>query len=85
MLRQFRDRWLLTNAPGRAFVDAYYRWSPPVAQVIANSAPLRFGARVVLTPVIFAVEYPLPLVLCLAAMLLWVRRFLKRRSERLAS
>jgi hypothetical protein len=52
MLRRFRDRRLLTNGLGRAFVAAYSRWSPPAARVIASSAPLRLIARVALVPVI---------------------------------
>jgi hypothetical protein len=44
-LRQFRDRWLLTNAPGRAFVSFYYRTSPPVADTIAANDGLRLLVR----------------------------------------
>jgi predicted outer membrane repeat protein len=40
VLRRFRDRRLLTNAPGRAFVRAYYRYSPPVASFIAGGSLL---------------------------------------------
>ncbi|MFO1511242.1 MAG: CFI-box-CTERM domain-containing protein [Steroidobacteraceae bacterium] len=36
VLRRFRDRWLLTNPPGRAFVAWYYRTSPPIADYIAD-------------------------------------------------
>jgi hypothetical protein len=57
-LRAFRDRYLLTNAPGRLFVALYYRLSPPVAHVIAEHAWMRAVVRVALTPVIFAVEHP---------------------------
>jgi hypothetical protein len=31
VLRKFRDRYLLTNAPGKAFVRFYYKHSPPIA------------------------------------------------------
>jgi hypothetical protein len=31
MLREFRDRVLLTSTPGRAFVSWYYSWSPDAA------------------------------------------------------
>ena len=39
LLRDFRDRRLLTNGIGRAFVAAYYRWSPPAARAIAVLGP----------------------------------------------
>jgi hypothetical protein len=57
-LRRFRDRWLITNAPGRAFVDFYYRTSPPIADVIAKHESLRFIVRVMLTPLVFAIKNP---------------------------
>ena len=38
VLRDFRDRYLLTNAPGRAFVAWYYRYGPDGAELI-NSHP----------------------------------------------
>jgi hypothetical protein len=52
LLREFRDRYLMTNAPGRLFVSAYYRMSPPVARRIADSEVLRAITRAGLTPVI---------------------------------
>ena len=59
LLRNFRDKHLLTNAPGRAFVALYYRLSPPLADVIARHAVLRGITRLALSPIIFAVVYPL--------------------------
>jgi len=35
-LRQFRDQYLARTAAGRAFIRFYYRYSPPVAAVIAR-------------------------------------------------
>ena len=50
-LRVFRDRVLMTNAAGRAFVRAYCRWSPPVAALVGKSAALRAIVRFVLRQV----------------------------------
>jgi len=44
-LRRFRDRKLLTNRPGAAFVQAYYRLSPPIARLIARKPRLRTAVR----------------------------------------
>ena len=45
ILRQFRDEFLLQNAPGRAFVAIYYTTSPPVAEFISEHEVLRTGVR----------------------------------------
>ncbi len=44
-LRSFRDRHLLTNRFGVAFVRAYYRVSPPIARLIARKPKLRSAIR----------------------------------------
>ncbi len=51
-LRAVRDRYLLTNAAGRAFVETYYRFSPPVADFIRPSALLRAWVRLWLQPLV---------------------------------
>ena len=59
VLRQFRDKYLLTNALGRGFVDFYYHVSPPLAQFIAQHESLRFATRMALTPIVYGIKYPL--------------------------
>jgi hypothetical protein len=44
-LRDFRDQVLLKNPLGSRFVDAYYRLSPPVANLIAKNDFLRAIVR----------------------------------------
>lgn len=57
-LRDFRDRYLVTNAPGRALVRFYYRYSPPIAGYIADRSSLRTIVRVILAPIVFTIENP---------------------------
>lgn len=58
VLREFRDRYLLTSRPGRCFVSAYYAVSPMLARIIAPSPILRAQARQMLSPLIFSLEHP---------------------------
>jgi len=70
-LRRFRDRHLLTNRVGQALVGLYYRYSPPLADLIAKRPVLRAATRALLWPVVMAVVHPVPAafiaVLCLVA------------------
>jgi hypothetical protein len=50
ILRDFRDRFLLTTSAGQAFVKFYYEVSPPIAGKIAQSEGLRFITRGSLMP-----------------------------------
>jgi hypothetical protein len=72
VLKQFRDEWLLKdmrlevgglrltipNVPGKAFVDFYYRTSPPIADFIREHDMLRAAVRVALTPFVYGLYYP---------------------------
>ena len=53
-LRRFRDRHLLTHAPGQAWVAAYDAVGPLLADVVRESDALRLAARTALTPAVFA-------------------------------
>lgn len=84
-LRHFRDEYLLTNATGRAFVALYYRCSPPLADLIARHTVLRGITRLLLTPLVVAVAYPLisavSLFLLIAALLVSQLRRIKAASS----
>jgi hypothetical protein len=51
-LRGFRDSFLMNNAPGRRFVALYYRFSPPIAEIIAKNPVLKQLTRLLLLPAI---------------------------------
>ncbi|MFZ2949476.1 MAG: MXAN_6640 family putative metalloprotease [Desulfuromonadaceae bacterium] len=81
LLRNFRDDFLLTNVPGRAFVAFYYRCSPPLADFIARHPALRSVTRLALTPIVVAVAHPLisavSLFLLVGALLISLLRRIK--------
>lgn len=84
-LRDFRDDYLLHNRFGRSLVDAYYRISPPIADLIRDHESLRIAARVLLFPVVYAIAYPLASatgwLLLLAATVIVIRRLRRSRSR----
>jgi len=52
VLRKFRDKYLLTNNPGKKLVKLYYKCSPSLASFIAKHSILRAIVRVGLLPII---------------------------------
>jgi uncharacterized repeat protein (TIGR01451 family) len=66
VLRQFRDRYLQHTAPGRAFIRFYYRYSPPMAAVIAEHEWLRLLVRMLLTPLVLAIAFPIRALMLVA-------------------
>ena len=73
VLRQFRDRHLQRTALGRAFIRYYYRYSPPLAEFIAEHPRARLATRMMLTPLTFLITHPAPvLALTLLALALFI-------------
>ena len=69
-LRIFRDQVLLQFCAGRWFVAQYYLYSPPLAHIIAQNDGLRFTTRILLTPLVFGVQYPIPAAACVILLIL---------------
>ncbi|MBI4688237.1 MAG: S8 family serine peptidase [Nitrospirae bacterium] len=81
-LRIFRDAHLLSNYLGSKFVDMYYKFSPPIADVIRDSEPLKSLTRLALAPVIMVVVYPYVSLTAFLAIIfssLFVLRMFKRQ------
>ena len=57
-LREFRDNFLLTSSLGRSLVEFYYQHSPPIANFIAQHKGVRYLVRMLLTPMVYALTYP---------------------------
>ena len=79
-LRTFRDRWLLTNPPGRTLVALYYRHSPPLADLVSQYDALKLLVRLLLTPIILLINNFL-LFCLIAAAAVPFRHFWKRRQN----
>lgn len=80
VLRNFRDKYLLTNSFGRMLVNAYYTVSPPIAHFIARHDTLRAATRAVLAPVVFTVKHPLSALAMLIAMIFAAAMLVRRRD-----
>ena len=75
---------LLTHGAGKVLVDTYYKYSPPLAEIIQESTTLRFFVRLFLSPVLFLVVFPylsftLTAILLLAGLMVRYR-ISKRKS-----
>lgn len=85
VLRRFRDVFLLSHGPGRAFVAWYYRNSPAWAAWLRRSPKARWVVRVSLAPVVVAAYVLLRPVLLLVVfsllvLLFWARRHWRRKA-----
>ena len=82
LLRQFRDKWLIPNSAGRAFVDFYYKYAPPFADFISGNNTMRFTSRLALTPLVFGIKYPAVSGLIMAGISMVLFSFMRIRRKR---
>jgi hypothetical protein len=87
LLRQFRDVFLLPHRIGRAFIDAYYKYSPPIAEFITGHDTLRIMVRWSLLPLVglswmlfhFGVVFTLLLLFLMSSFMVFCYRKIKLR------
>lgn len=92
LLKRFRDLYLLTNAPGKAFVTFYYTYSPPIAAFIARHDAARLAVRTALLPLLGAAwvlvqaapAQQAAVLLIMACSLLLAAAWLRQRKKHLA-
>lgn len=82
VLRGLRDSYMLNNMVGAAFVDTYYRLSPPVADVVAHNAFAKALVRTLLVPIVMLSGFVLALPGATAALLLVAFAFAAYRLRR---
>lgn len=87
ILRQFRDKFLLTNKPGTAFVNFYYRISPPIAEFIADKPLIKLIVGILLLPLVFLAyilltPYALAGVIYISASAVVIMRLRKKSNLR---
>lgn len=91
ILREFRDSFLLKSSFGKFFVNLYYEYSPPIADIIANNDNFRRIVRLGLLPLV-GVSFltikigPLPTMVLMFTFIsylvgfIWFRRKYKEQS-----
>jgi len=52
ILREFRDKYLMTNPVGKGLVEFYYKVSPPIAEFITGHPTLKPIVRAGLVPAV---------------------------------
>jgi len=89
VLREFRDRLLMTNGPGRAFVQWYYRVGPTAASFITDHPSLKPAVRAALLPMLggayFLLYTPLPIQMATLFCLVLLTILVIRRRNSLRS
>jgi hypothetical protein len=79
-LRNFRNKHLLTNKLGGNIVNWYYRVSPPIAGHLKRYPLQSFAVQCALTPIVYAIRYPILLPI-ISGLLLALGYWLKKRTR----
>ena len=88
VLRDFRDRYLLTNAPGRAFVAWYYRHGPDGAEFINTHPWCKPLVRLLLLPLIggsllvLHAPFPVTSIVIVGILLLSITIVRRKKTEK---
>jgi hypothetical protein len=84
LLRAFRDRYLLTHAPGRAFVRVYEDVSPPLAGFIERHEILKSLTRWALLPIVYSLSHPRRSAVILVSLLMVATTYIiyQRRKKK---
>ena len=85
VLRNLRDKYLLTNEAGKTFVRLYYKYSPPLADYINQHEILRIVSRYALTPLIYGFKFPLASIVFLVASIFCLLGYLRKRGNIICS
>lgn len=80
LLRSFRDSYLLQSKSGTKLVELYYDLSPPIATAISQSQSLRFLTRLLLTPVVYAIKYPVITIIVFCILLIFLLTYIYHRA-----
>ena len=80
VLRNFRDKYLLTNIVGQYFVEQYYHYSPPIADYISEREWLKIGVRAGLTPMVYSIENPIQFFISMIVLFILIFRAKMRNS-----
>ena len=79
LLRDFRDNVLLQSSFGKYLVDVYYKYSPPIADAIAENEWAKSAVRILLMPLVFAISSPLTALFILISLLITGVKFRRYR------
>ena len=81
VLRQFRDNYLLTNDLGKLLVKIYYKYSPPIANYVAEHDWAKYVVRLFVSVIVFTLEYFKLFILLFALFLLFFEIKTKKETN----
>ncbi len=70
VLSDFHNKYFTTNRVGRALTEFYHSYAPPIADFISRHKAARITARLILTPAVYAVQYPVTAVFLIAMLVM---------------